>query len=264
MSGDTSALCAEVYERLREAGNPERRRVAVSYFPTAQEVIGVATPDLRAIVRDVARRLRGAPASEMLALIDDLLGVRTFEGRQVAYELLDRHRPAMESLRTRRVEALGRGIDNWCSVDTFACLVAGPCWREGRVTDAAVRRWARSRDRWWRRAAVVGTVALNARSKGGSGDTPRTIVVCEIVATDRDDMVAKGLSWTLRELLVRDRDVVEKFLERHGDQLAARVRREVRNKLATGLKAGPSRVRRASGQARGATVGARSTGEEDR
>lgn len=255
MSGNAPALCAEIHERLREAGNPERRRVAVSYFPTAQEVIGVATPDLRAIVRDVARRLRKAPASEMLALVDDLLGAGTFEGRQVAYELLDRHRPAMESLRTRRVEVLGRGIDNWCSVDTFACLVAGPCWREGRVTDAAVHRWARSRDRWWRRAAVVSTVALNQKAKGGSGDAPRTIAVCDIVAGDPDDMVAKGLSWALRVSIARDRDVVEEFLERHGDQLAARVRREVLNKLSSGRKSGRTRGRRASGQARGATAG---------
>ena len=53
---------------------------------------------------------------------------------------------------------------------------------------------------------------------------------------DRDDMVAKGLSWALRELSVRDRHATIQFLDRHGEALAARVRREVQNKLRTGFK----------------------------
>jgi hypothetical protein len=49
-------------------------------------------------------------------------------------------------------------------------------------------------------------------------------------------MVAKGMSWALRELIAVDRGAVERFLEQHDDVLAARVKREVRNKLTTGLK----------------------------
>jgi 3-methyladenine DNA glycosylase AlkD len=49
-------------------------------------------------------------------------------------------------------------------------------------------------------------------------------------------MVTKAMSWALRELIVHDRAAVEHFLETHDDALAARVKREVRNKLKTGLK----------------------------
>ncbi len=132
--------------------------------------------------------------------------------------------------------ALGEGIDNWVSVDTFSVLVAGPCWREGRVSDAAVRRWAHSRDRWWRRAAVVSTVALNLKSRGGRGDVARTIDVCAHVSADTDNMVAKGLSWALRELSKREKAPVRAFLSEHEDVLPARVKREVGRKLATGKK----------------------------
>ncbi len=44
------------------------------------------------------------------------------------------------------------------------------------------------------------------------------------------------MSWALRELVVHDSDAVIKFLSEHADILAARVKREVRNKLETGLK----------------------------
>lgn len=55
-------------------------------------------------------------------------------------------------------------------------------------------------------------------------------------AVDGEDAVVKALSWALRKLSERDPDAVRSFVARHDERLAARVRREVRNKLATGLK----------------------------
>jgi len=82
----------------------------------------------------------------------------------------------------------------------------------------------------------VSTVALNVRSKGGKGDVPRTITICEMLADDSDEMVVKALSWALRELVAHDKDVVGQFLAKHDEVLASRVKREVNNKIATGLK----------------------------
>lgn len=66
--------------------------------------------------------------------------------------------------------------------------------------------------------------------------TGKVLAVCHKVVDDHDDTMVKGLSWALRELIRADRKAVEKFLEQYDDRLAARVRREVRNKLNTGLK----------------------------
>ena len=49
-------------------------------------------------------------------------------------------------------------------------------------------------------------------------------------------MVVKALSWALRELAKREPAAVYRFLEAAGESVASRVRREVSNKLATGLK----------------------------
>lgn len=127
-------------------------------------------------------------------------------------------------------------MDSWGDVDTFASYVAGPAWREGQVADAEIARWARSPDRWWRRAAVVSTVPLNNRARGGSGDAVRTLAICRLVLGDSDPMVVKALSWALRELAKRLPAVVEGFLDEHEARLPALVRREVRSKLRTGLK----------------------------
>jgi 3-methyladenine DNA glycosylase AlkD len=154
----------------------------------------------------------------------------------LAYELLYHHPGGLDQLGVEEVERLGEGMADWGSVDAFGCTVSGPVWRRGRLPDAAVQRWAASPDRWWRRAALVSTVPLNLRSRGGTGDTGRTLDICRRLAADDDDMVVKALSWALRELVVWDPQAVQRFLDTHHDVLTARVRREVRNKLETGRK----------------------------
>jgi 3-methyladenine DNA glycosylase AlkD len=83
---------------------------------------------------------------------------------------------------------------------------------------------------------VVSTVALNRPAEGGRIDAPRTLAICARLAGDRDDMVEKAVSWALRELGRQDAGPVKAFLKEQGDRLGARVRREVGNKLRTGLK----------------------------
>lgn len=74
------------------------------------------------------------------------------------------------------------------------------------------------------------------RSHGGYGDVSRTLAVCDLLADDGDDMLVKAMSWALRALVPHDPDAVREFLDANEDVLAARVKREVRHKLTTGLK----------------------------
>ena len=159
-----------------------------------------------------------------------------FEYRLVAYELVAYHKAALRSLGEKELELLGQGMSSWGDVDTFACYLAGPTWRELQVSDELIHAWARSKDRWWRRAALVCTVALNNKARGGRGDTKRTLDVCRLLVSDRDDMVVKAMSWALRELSRRDPDAVRAFLLEYKGILAPRVVREVNTKLTTGLK----------------------------
>ena len=230
------ALVAGVMRHLRASVVPERRDRAAGYVPSSMEVLGVPVPELRKALRPVARELGGEPVDRVLRVARSLIDTGTHEARQIAYELIGRRRDVVAGLDGAAVEELGTGNDNWASVDALGVFVSGPAWRDGLVSDEDVHRWARSEDPWWRRTALVSTVPLNVPSRGGTGDTPRTLAVCTVLAGDRHPMVAKALSWALRSLTSSDAPAVGAFLERHGEDVAALVRREVRNKLATGRK----------------------------
>ena len=215
--GSADQIAAEIAARIR----------ALSSFNTVS---------VRAIRREFSKGLTKAPSNTILKVAQRLLDDRSSDFRFVAYELIRHHRVALASLREKELERFGRGLDSWGTVDMFACYLAGPAWRENQISNTVIHRWAGSKDRWWRRAALVSTVPLNSKAQGGTGDVPRTLEICRLLVTDRDDMVVKAMSWALRELSKRDPKAVKEFLGDYQSDLAARVTREVGNKLSTGRK----------------------------
>jgi 3-methyladenine DNA glycosylase AlkD len=194
-----------------------------------------SAPALRALRREYSRRMEVAPARDVIEVASALIAHRRVP-RFIGDELIASRPDALSALDLTELERLGSGISSWDQVDCFACYLSGPAWRQGHVEDKAIVGWAKSTDRWWRRAALVSTVPLNVKARGGRGDTPRTLRICNLLIEDRDQMVVKALSWALRALVDRDPDAVRQFVEENQGRLSALVRREVRHKLATGTK----------------------------
>jgi 3-methyladenine DNA glycosylase AlkD len=191
---------------------------------------------LRELRREYSKRTKAWPAKTVVKLAGTLIARRRVH-RYIGDDLIASRPDAMATLNLTKLERLGSSISSWDQVDCFACYLSGPAWREGRIDDHAILKWTRSENRWWRRAALVSTVPLNVKARGGGGDTRRTLRICSVLIDDRDQMVVKALSWALRALAVRDRDAVTQFVEQNQGRLPALVYREVRHKLLTGRKA---------------------------
>ena len=206
-----------------------------SAFDAEHRALAIHKTDTeRLICRKYSNLVHRTPAEYVLAFARELLF--THGHRWQAYELIAAHKAAFQSLRVDELEELGQGINSWWAVDSFARTLSGPAWRDGLVSDELIIKWAHSPDLWWRRAALVSTVAFNNRSQGGKGDVPRTLAICRLLVADHEDMVVKALSWALRELVYFDPQAVKDFIQEHEHVLAGRVKREVGSKLRTGLK----------------------------
>ncbi len=212
----------------------EVKKIAAEFDAEIHALVVMNTPNARAIRRKYSQKLRQAKPGFIIELARVFMN--RYKHRWAAYELIQSHKAAFQSLRKKELEEFGHGINSWWTVDGFARILSGPAWLNDQVSDKSIHKWSRSKDHWWRRAALVSTVALNVRSQGGYGDASRTLAVCKMLVSDHDDMVAKAMSWALRVLVVHDPAAVRKFLKKYEQELAARVKREVRNKLKTGLK----------------------------
>ncbi len=168
-----------------------------------------------------------APAVNMLKLGAILLFEHDL--RIFAYELVHHHKEAMKAIEPGLVERLAKGLSSWADTDTFAQYIVGPAWKNKHIPDSMLLAWAKSDNLWLRRTALVSTIYLK-------GDVKRMLRFSRMMVDDREDMIVKALSWVLRKMIKYDRAEVEQFLKKHDKALAARIKREVRNKLETGLK----------------------------
>lgn len=194
------------------------------------------TASVRAVRRHWSKTLRSAAAAEVLKIGATVEAQAGQGGKWVGYELIRHHPGALAAITEPQVADFASRANSWYAVDALGTILTGVLWARGRLSDGLIEGWSTSQDRWLRRSALVATVGLNAPASGGPGDAARTLAICRRLAADRGDMVEKALSWALRVLSQRDRAAVEGFMAEMGDSLPARARREVRNKLSTGLK----------------------------
>lgn len=214
--------------------SPENIRLSKEIHARLNRLTVPSTPAVRVIRKEFSRRIANAPPESVVQLALLLLKQNSDLLRFFSYELLSCHGPAMEQLGQDDLLKLGKGLNSWSSVDCFAMYLSGPLWAKGKVSDKTIATWAHSHDRWWRRTALVSTVALSRR--GNADDLRRVSRVCALLAADKEDMVVKALSWALREIAKKHPEEARSFLEEHRHILAARVLREVNNKLKTGRK----------------------------
>lgn len=88
-----------------------------------------------------------------------------------------------------------RYINNWAKCDGFCNHAVGDliCRYPEKIKE--LKTWARSTNRWLKRAAAV---SLIAPAKKGEF-LKETFEVSDILLTDKDDMVQKGYGWLLKE-----------------------------------------------------------------
>jgi len=233
---DTASIIREITGALQDLSMPERQALSEHYFPTSQKVIGVTAPDMKVLLSALKKKYNALTLREWIILSAALVDTGIFECQMLAYERIGRDRKLLDAMTPGDVSVLWKNLDNWASVDSFSVGIHGVLWRKGVVSDQRIGELLRSDNAWDKRVAVVSTVALNLKSRGGTGDTARTLSVCERVVDERHDMIWKALSWALRELSKKDPEAAYAFIEEHEDRISKRVLREVRHKLEYGTK----------------------------
>ncbi len=233
---DYKAITFDLIETLEGMSTPKRQEMSRYYFPTSQRVIGVPNPQLREVIKEVRDRFKPWNEQEWIALCKVLVLEDIFECQVIAFEMIAGDKKLLNVLVYKDLIALWQNLDNWASVDHFSVCIYGVLWGKGVVQDHHIDSLLKSENYWDRRVAVVSTVALNLKSRGGKGDTPRTLAVCERVVDERQPMIWKALSWALRELSKRDSEAVWDFLEKFESRMSKQAVREISHKLEFGTK----------------------------
>lgn len=178
---------------------------------------------------DIAKSHSSMPLEDVDLLLDE----REFEPRMAAFCVLDfQVRPARvtDAEREARYDLYLRRhdrIDSWGMVDRSAPRVVGMFLRER--SRQPLFDLAASVDPLRRRTAMTAPLAYTRPAHlDGIADLLR---LAELLADDRDPLVAKPVGIALKHAGAVAPDQVRAFLQRLGERLPAAVRREARAKL---------------------------------
>ena len=229
-------LINDLKESLQVLADPKRKEFAKTSYPTKMEVIGVTVPNLKLVLKELKTLTKEFSISDKLELAKSLIYEEVFELQQVAFEFLDSNKKVLKSLTKDDIKELGRNLDNWLSVDYYSACIVGFAWREKLIDIHDIKKYLESEDFWIRRIAIVATVSLNQKARGGKGDSQQTLEVCKEVIDDHHEMIVKALSWALRELAKNEKEPVAEFIDMYKERLHRKVIREVTTKLETGRK----------------------------
>jgi 3-methyladenine DNA glycosylase AlkD len=194
-------------------------------YGAGDRFLGIRVPQLRKQARECQEA--------SLATISALLQSAWHEERLLALMLLvrqyQRGDTAMQARIAKLYLARRRRVNNWDLVDSSAHLILGPHLQLGdrRLLD----RFARSRDLWERRIAMLSTLHFIRQR-----DHEDALRIARLLLNDREDLIHKAVGWMLREVGKRDPEVERAFLDAH----AARMPRTM---LRYAIEKFPARVR---------------------
>jgi 3-methyladenine DNA glycosylase AlkD len=230
---DAAQVLRDIQRELRAHADARYRESIKKFIKTQYTILGVSSGEFTKVTKAFVRKHPNLSAEVRIPIAKALMGGNIYEERSFGSWLVASDRDTMERVIPKELGWITDGLDNWGHVDTLGITITGIAWRDGLLDDRIVQGWLSSDNPFVRRLALVSTVPLNQKKPG---DTKRTLAICRRTVDDHHDTMVKGLSWALRELIQTDRGAVERFIEDYEERLAARVKREVRNKLSTGLK----------------------------
>jgi 3-methyladenine DNA glycosylase AlkD len=194
-------FAGQVRRLLRDGGSARLAAEAQHFSKEPVKSRGWRTAELRkaavrfrrGILKEPYLKDHGMPF--VVAVADELFSGAVLEEKIFAVFLLEGQTGSLGAGEFRLFASWLDRVTNWSDHDALVHDVLGPMVCAEPAYSAEVLRWARSRNRWRRRAACVALIR-GARKKQLFAEIVRT---SEILLDDEDDMVQKGLGWLLRE-----------------------------------------------------------------
>ena len=181
---------------LKDGGSAEHAAGVQWFFKDEIKSHGWYTAALRKAARQARREVfRQFDLAYLVQLADELFTGSVLEEKVFAIFLLEKLTDDLSEADFRRFESWLDRISSWADHDGLLQYLIGPMIVAKPRRKARVFCWAKSKDRWYRRAACVALIQGTRRRMF----FPEIKRLSNALLPDEDDMVQKGLGWLLRE-----------------------------------------------------------------
>jgi len=195
------SIAAEIRCLLRDEGSVDHAKGVQWFFKDQIKSHGWYTGKLRSVAVRFRRRIREEFGLDfLLQVADKLFAGRVLEEKVFAVFLLEKLTDEFGDTEFRLFESWLPRISSWADHDGLVHYLIAPMVAAKPTRTRRVFHWAKSPDRWHRRAACVALIQGTRRKVF----FPEIKRLSNLLLSDEDDMVQKGLGWLLRETAKAD------------------------------------------------------------
>jgi 3-methyladenine DNA glycosylase AlkD len=246
MARKTPTYIAAFIRRVIKDGGSAPHSVDVQRF-FKEEVAsrGWYTHELRELAVRFRRQMVNDYGMDFAVQVsDEVFRGRVLEEKIFAVLMLQGQTKSLGAKEFKLFESWLDKVSSWADHDALVHYLIGPMILDEPARAKVVFRWAKSRNRWHRRAAAVALIH-SARKRTGFEEVMK---VSNALLNDQDDMVQKGLGWLLREAAKADPERTVPYLMTIRDAAPRLVLRTACEKLTAAERArvlGTKKVRAA-------------------
>lgn len=189
-------IATQIRQTLTKGGSAEHAEGVQWFFKQKIKSHGWYTADLRRAAVRFRRELRKEHGLDFLIEVaDQLFSGSVLEEKIAAVFLLEKLENEFGEAEFKRFESWLDRISSWADHDALVHDLIAPMIAGKPARAQSVFRWARSPNRWRRRAACVALIR-GTRARMFFSEITK---LSNLLLADEDDMVQKGLGWLLRE-----------------------------------------------------------------
>ena len=186
---------------LKDGGSAPHAEGVQHFFKEEIKSRGWYTAELRKVAMRFRRTIRSEQGTNFLVRVaDDLFRGEVLEEKVLAVFLLQTLTDELGDAEFKLFESWLDRISSWADHDALVHYLIAPMIASKPSRTAIVFRWGKSKKQWHRRAACVALIQ-GTRQKLFF---PQIVRLSNMLLSDGDDMVQKGLGWLLRETAKAD------------------------------------------------------------
>lgn len=196
LCGTPQEIAAQIRRALKDGGSAKHAAGVQWFFKEKIKSHGWYTAALRRAIRRCRREiLREHDFAFLTQVADELFSGSVLEEKIAGVFLLEELDAQCGDREFRMFESWLDRISSWADHDGLVHYLISPMMAAKPARTKFAFRWAKSPNRWHRRAACVALIR-GARAKMFF---PEIVKLSDSLIADKDDMVQKGLGWLLRE-----------------------------------------------------------------
>ena len=191
-----STILAQIRVELQANVDEHTKQISQHFFKENIKVYGIKTATVGKIAKKFWPQIKTLGKQEIFRLCEQFYSSDYLEEAGLVADWLPRY---LEFLEASDIATFKRWIEsyinNWAKCDSFCNHTIGDLIVKCPEIVGEVKSWAKSTNRWLKRASAVSFIVPAKRGKF----LVDAFEICDVLLLDGDDMVQKGYGWLLKE-----------------------------------------------------------------